>query len=77
MVQINFLELMCTEVAEGEELFTKEFHPIYIIEKKDKNTIITIPNSEVRFLYIDSIWFETSGTFQRTVGALYTRYKNE
>jgi hypothetical protein len=72
-VQINSLKLVYTEVNESKELFTKEFHPRFSIEEKNKNTIITIPKDEVRFLHIDTIQFETSGTFQRDVSALYQR----
>jgi hypothetical protein len=65
------LTLVYTEVTENKKYFTKEFSPTFSIAEKDRNTIITIPKSEIRFLHIDSIQFETSGTFQRDVDAFY------
>jgi hypothetical protein len=72
-IRPNLLTLIYTEVTENKKIFTEKFSPEFSIEEKDRNTIITIPKSEIRFLHIDSIQFETSGTFQREVRAAYQR----
>lgn len=70
-LRIQSLTLSYIEVTENSGLFAESFHPVFTAEEKEQNTVITIPKSEIRFLYIDSIHFETKGTFQRDVGVFY------
>ncbi len=72
-LQPDSLKLIYTEMIQDRQLFTREFHPAFEIEEKDQNTLITIPKNEIRYLHIDSIQFETGGTFQREVAASYKR----
>ncbi len=74
-LEMRSLKLVHTDVTQTEQSFTKEFHPAFTIEEKDQRSIITIPKSELRFLYIDTIQFETSGIFQRKVNAFYRRHE--
>ncbi len=70
-LQMQSLTLSYIEVTEDSGLFADYFHPVFSIEEKDRNTLITIPKSEIRFLYIDGIHFETKGTFQRELEVFY------